>query len=59
VSTPALLVNAVIALALIIGYIVLTALGDDGTALLGLIGGQGLAIVGAKGADAAARNGAG
>lgn len=37
--------NVVVALCILIGYIVLTALHDDGSALLGILGGQGVAAV--------------
>lgn len=37
----ALIVNAALAALVLIGYVVLTALGHDGTVLLGVLGGQG------------------
>lgn len=47
-SRVALLVNGAIALAILTGYVILTALHDDGNALLGLLGGQGITALAAK-----------
>lgn len=53
VSKVALIANAALAVGLLIAYVVLTALHDDGTAILGLLSGQLAAVSVAKGADAA------
>jgi hypothetical protein len=44
VSTAALVANSCIAVVAIIGYVVLSALGHDGNALLAWLGGQGSAL---------------
>lgn len=51
-SNLALIVNAALAALVLIGYIVLTALGDDGSPLLALLAGQGIAAVAGKATDA-------
>ena len=50
--------NAIVAVVILIAYAVLTGLHDDGSALLGLLGGQGLSVALNLGAKAAS-NGAG
>lgn len=41
-SSTEVIANAVVAVALIAAYVVLTVLNHDGTAVLGILGGQGL-----------------
>lgn len=45
--------NAIVAVALIVAYTVLSATGHDGTAVLGLLGGQGISAGLAQGTAAA------
>lgn len=53
-----LLVNAGLAGIVLVGYVILTALHDDASNLLAVLGGQGLAAVAGKATDVV-RNGAG
>lgn len=53
-SNAAFGANALVFLGLLIAYVVLTALHDDGTALLGLMAGQAGSVGLSKGTDALA-----
>jgi hypothetical protein len=53
VSKLALIVNACLFIGILVAYTVLTALHDDGTALLGLLAGQALTVGASKIADGA------
>lgn len=53
-----LIVNAGLAGIVLVGYVILTALHDDASNLLAVLGGQGLAAVAGKATDVV-RNGAG